>query len=145
MKQLGQKYIKYLFFFITILFIFNGCDNINDSQIPDVPFTINIDLNIRNDLTVPGNSMLFPNYGYGGVIVTCGPSGEYYAYDAACTYEIRQSCKIKNEGITGTCECCGSQFLLIYEAFPTSGPAAAPLRQYQVSRVNSFTLRVYNY
>ena len=67
-----------------------------------------------------------------------------YAYDATCTYEISQTCKVKNEGVLGTCSCCGSEFFLTGGAYPASGPAAAPLRQYNVSQVNSFTLRVYN-
>jgi Rieske Fe-S protein len=145
MKQLGQKWAKYFIIFITVVLIFNGCEKINDSQIPNVPFTLEINLIIMNDLTVPTNSRYFPNIGFGGVIVSCESPGVYYAYDAACTHEINQSCKIKNEGILGTCECCGSQFLLIYEAYPTSGPAPAPLKQYKVAQVNSFTLRVYNY
>lgn len=120
-----------------------SCEDVNDSQIPDVPFSFTINLNHYNDLTIPGNSRLFP-FGFGGVIVTCDPSGTHYAYDAACTFEAKQSCKVKNNGLTGICECCGSEYLLIYEAYPSSGPAPAPLKQYQVANVNSFTIRVYN-
>lgn len=144
MRQLRQKCVKYLFFYLLILLIFNGCDKINDSQIPDVPFSFIIDLNITNDLLVANNSHYFPGVGFAGLIVTCESPGIYYAYDAACTHEINQSCKVKNEGIIGTCECCGSQFLLIYEAYPTSGLAAEPLKQYQVSKSGN-SLRVYNY
>ena len=68
----------------------------------------------------------------------------YYAYDATCTYEISQSCKVVNTGVVGECGCCESKFLFTGGAFPAGGPAAAPLRQYQVSKLNSFTLRVYN-
>ncbi len=145
MVQPGQKFIKYLLFFLLFFLTFNGCEKINDSQVPDIPFSFTIDLNIRNELLTSDNSYYFPNVGFAGVIVTCESPGIYYAYDAACTNEIRQSCKVKNEGILGTCECCGSQFLLIYEAYPTSGLAAAPLKQYQVSQINSSTIRVYNY
>lgn len=144
MTQLGLKSTKYLIFFLLTFFIFNGCDKVNNSQVPDVSFYLNIDLNISNGLTIPGNSMYFPNYGFGGVIVSCESPGVYYAYDATCTYEVSQSCKIKNDGILGTCECCGSQFVLLYDAYPSTGPAAAPLKQYQVSQVGASTLRVYN-
>ena len=144
MAQFRLKRAKYLIFFLAIFFIFNGCEKINDSQVPDVSFTFNIDLNILNDLTIPGNSRYFPHVGFGGVIVSCESPGVYYAYDATCTYELSQTCKIKNEGLLGTCSCCGSKFVLLYEAYPSSGPAAAPLKRYQISQVNSFTIRVYN-
>lgn len=123
-----------------------SCDKEQNSEVPNFPVDLTINLNIHNELTVPGNSKYFsgPYTGFGGVIVYCEIPGSYYAYDATCTHEISQSCKIINEGVLGTCECCDSQFVLIGGAFPSKGPAAAPLRQYQVSMVNSFMLRVYN-
>jgi Rieske Fe-S protein len=69
---------------------------------------------------------------------------EYYAYDATCTHEISQSCKVVNSGVLGECPCCESKYIFTGGAYPAEGPAAAPLRQYQVSKVNNFTLRVYN-
>ncbi len=135
---------KYLFIFIFLLFSVSSCDKNIDSVVPDIPFSFTINLNIIADLTIPGNSVFFPNIGFGGVIVYCELPGTYYAYDATCTYEISQNCKIKNSGVLGTCSCCESQFLLMGGAYPAKGPAAAPLKQYQVSNVNSFTLRVYN-
>ncbi|PIF06340.1 MAG: hypothetical protein CSA36_02305 [Draconibacterium sp.] len=122
----------------------NSCKKIQDSQVPDVPFSFTIDLNILNELTVPGNSVYFPGIGFGGVIVYCEMPDSYYAFDATCTYEINQNCIIENEGVLGTCSCCGSQFMLIGGGSPAKGPAPAPLRQYYITQVNSFTLRVYN-
>jgi Rieske Fe-S protein len=142
MGQLVLKTAKYFIFYILIA-VTVSCDKVQDSQIPNVPFSFTINLNIANDLTIPGNSAFFPG-GYGGVIVYCELSGQYFAFDATCTYEISQTCKIENEGVLGTCSCCESQFILIGGAFPSKGPAAAPLKQYNVSQVNSFTLRVYN-
>lgn len=140
--QLVLKSGRFLFFFF-ILFS-NSCDKIQDSQVPDVPFSFTINLTIANELTIPGNSMYFPGAGYGGVIVYCEMTDIYYAFDATCTHEIRQTCKVVNSGVLGECSCCKSKFLFTGGAYPASGPAAAPLRQYQVSKVNSFTLRVYN-
>ena len=144
MKQLVLKSGKYFFLFIFLITISVSCDKIQDSQVPNVPFTFTINLNIANELTIPGNSMFFPGPGYGGVIVYCELPDTYYAYDATCTYEISQTCKVKNEGVLGTCSCCGSEFFLTGGGFPASGPAAAALKLYNVSRVNSFILRVYN-
>jgi nitrite reductase/ring-hydroxylating ferredoxin subunit len=135
---------KYLFLVILFFAIFNSCNKIQDSQVPDIPFSFTINLTIANELLIPGNSMYFPGGGFGGVIVYCEMPDVYYAYDATCTYEINQSCKVVNTGVVGECGCCESKFLFTGGAFPASGPAAAPLRQYQVSKLNSFTLRVYN-
>jgi Rieske Fe-S protein len=143
MRQLVLKRAKYFIFYILIA-ITVSCDKIQDSNIPNVPVAFTINLNIANGLTIPGNSIFIPNEGFGGVIVYCELPGQYFAFDATCTYEISQTCKIANEGVLGTCSCCESQFILIGGAFPSKGPAAAPLKQYNVSQVNSFTLRVYN-
>lgn len=140
-----MKIGKYLFFFFVMISVSYSCDDIQDSEIPNVPFSFEINLNIANELGIPGNSLYFPNIGFGGVIVYCEMQNSYYAFDATCTYELSQNCKIVNEGALGTCSCCESQFILIGGAFPASGPAAAPLKQYNVSKVNDFTLRVYNY
>jgi nitrite reductase/ring-hydroxylating ferredoxin subunit len=144
MRQMIMNHRKYLIFSLIFLLSANSCDKVRDSLVPDIPFSFTINLNIINELTIPGNSVYFPNVGYGGVIVYCEQPETYYAFDATCTNEISQNCKIKNEGILGTCSCCGSQFILISGAYPSKGPATAPLKQYRVSNVNSFTLRVYN-
>lgn len=143
MKQLVQKYRKYLFIVITLMIFSVSCDTI-DSQVPDVPFSFTINLNNYNTLQVPGNSMYFPGAGFGGVIVTCETYDSYFAYDATCTNELSQNCKLKIDGVLGVCPCCESKYVLYYAAYPSSGPAIAPLKQYNIAYVNSFTLRVYN-
>lgn len=143
MRQLLLEIGKYLFFFIVLLTASSSCDEI-ESQIPDVlrPFTIN--LNLYNELQNPGSSVYFPREGFGGVIVSCLSSGEYYAYDASCTHEINQTCHVEPDGLIGTCLCCKSQFQLMYSAYPIEGLAATPLRQYKISVLGGNTLRVYN-
>jgi Rieske Fe-S protein len=142
--RLGLKRGKFLFFLLLVFLVTNSCDKIQDSQVPSVPFSFTIDLIIANDLQVPGNSMYFAGGGYGGVIVYCADLNEYYAYDATCTYEVKQTCQVVNSGVLGECSCCESQFLLTGGAYPAKGPAAAPLRNYNVSKVSDFVLRVYN-
>jgi Rieske Fe-S protein len=142
--RLVYKSGKFLFFFFILFSITNSCDKIQDSQVPNVPFTLTINLTINNELTIPGNSKFFPGVGYGGVIVYCELPDSYYAFDATCTHEISQNCKVVNSGVLGKCSCCKSEFILLGGGYPASGLAAAPLKQYSVSRVNSFTLRVYN-
>jgi Rieske Fe-S protein len=143
MKQLFIKNGKYFFFFFVFIQFSYSCNTI-DSQVPDVSFSFTINLNIYNDLKIPGNSVYFPGVGFGGVIISCETFDSYYAYDATCTNELSQNCVLKNDGVLGTCPCCKSQYVLYYAAYPSSGPAVAPLKQYNISNVNSFTLRVYN-
>jgi Rieske Fe-S protein len=142
--QLVLKSGRFLFFFFILFSISNSCDKIQDSQVPDVPFSFTINLTIANELTIPGNSMYFPGAGYGGVIVFCEMTDTYYAFDATCTHEINQTCKVVNSGVLGECSCCESKFLFTGGGYPAKGPAAAPLRQYNVSRMSSVMLRVYN-
>jgi len=134
---------KILFFFVLFLSV-GSCDKIQDSQVPDVPFSFTINLAIDNELTFPGSSKFYPFAGYGGVIVYCESIDTYYAYDATCTYEVSQTCKVVNTGILGECKCCKSKYIFTSNASPATGPAAAPLRQYNVSKLSSVTLRVYN-
>jgi Rieske Fe-S protein len=142
--QLVLKRGRFLFFFVILFLATYSCDKIQDSQVPSVPFSFTINLTIANELTIPGNSLFFPGAGYGGVIVFCEMPDSYFAFDATCTYEINQTCKVVNSGVLGECSCCKSKYLFSGGAYPAKGPAAAPLRQYNVSKVNSFTLRVYN-
>lgn len=143
MSQVVRKCGKYLFFFVLLVLINASCDEI-DSQIPDVPVRLTINLNIYNELTIPGNSILFEQAGFGGVIVSCEQPGVYFAYDAACTNEISNTCTIQNDGFLGTCSCCESKFILSGSAYPSEGPAAAPLKQYNISVLGGTTIRVYN-
>lgn len=143
MTQLVSKYRKFFLLALMAIFLNSSCDSDKYSLIPDVPVSLTINLNIVNDLTVPGNSAFFPGAGFGGIVVYCELPGSWYAFDAACTHELSSSCRVKNEGITGICPCCGSQFVFL-GGTPTKGPAARPLKAYPVSVMNSSTIRVYN-
>uniref|UniRef100_UPI003217E100 QcrA and Rieske domain-containing protein n=1 Tax=uncultured Draconibacterium sp. TaxID=1573823 RepID=UPI003217E100 len=134
---------KYLLLFILLTAITFSCDEI-ESQVPEVPVNFTISLDLFNELQNPGSSVYFPKAGFGGVIVSCHVVGEYYAYDATCTHEISQSCHLTPDGLLATCPCCESQYSLFYTASPISGPASAPLKQYNVSFLGGNTLRIYN-
>ena len=144
MKQVNLKYVKYFVFSILLMSVSISCDKTQNTPIPYVPVSFNINLTIANDLTVPGNSVYFPNVGYGGIVVYCELPGSYYAFDATCTYEVSRTCIVQNNGVMAECPCCESQFVLLSGAYPSKGPAEMPLKQYNVSLVNEFTLRVYN-
>jgi nitrite reductase/ring-hydroxylating ferredoxin subunit len=154
MRQLVLKVGKYFIFFLFLALGAPSCDKINESPIPDVYVSFTVNLNIYNDLNVPGNAMYFPGPGFGGVIVSCFEPGLYYAFDATCTNEASRSCLVlKNEEFEHCpclfqdfileCNCCGSQFSRI-DGSLFNGPASRPLKHYNVSLINNNTLRIYN-
>ena len=159
MKQLVLKSGKYFFLFIIMIVIAVSCDKVQDSQVPNIPFSFEVNLSNNNVLNTPGNAMFFPGVGYGGVIVYCfSASEEFYAYDATCTHELSTTCVVlKDENINPklcpcllnsfivTCECCESKFgVADGAAYPMDGPAIAPLKHYRTT-VSGNVLRVYNY
>jgi len=144
MMQLVSNRWKYLFIFLILQFSVFSCRKEQNTIIPYVPVSFTVNLNIVNDLNVPGNSVYFPGVGYGGIVVYCEVPGSYYAFDATCTNEVSNTCIVKNVGVLGTCPCCGSQFIFLSGAYPSKGPAELPLKQYNVSQLNNSTLRVYN-
>jgi nitrite reductase/ring-hydroxylating ferredoxin subunit len=139
-----RKVVRILIVWLITALFFAACDKEKHRVIPYVPVYLTINLNIVNELMVPGNSVFFGGQGYGGIVIYCfDPGNIYYAYDGACTYEISNSCRVKNEGVLATCSCCGSQFLLMGNAYPSKGPASFPLQEYQTS-VSGNTLRIFN-
>ena len=129
---------------LNFLTVFLSCDKLNNSPVPYVNVNFAVNLNIVNELNIPGTSVCFPHYGYGGVIIYCELPGSYLAFDATCTEEISSDCRLKNDGVVAECPCCGSTFILIDNGYPGKGPATIPLKQYHVSLINNFELRVYN-
>ncbi|PIF03221.1 MAG: hypothetical protein CR987_00515 [Draconibacterium sp.] len=129
-----MKITKKIILICFFSFFLACCDKETASVIPDYPVHFFIDLNIVNDLQIPGNSVYFPNQGYqgAGVIVYCESQGSYFAYDATCTNEVNSSCRLKNEGLTAQCSCCDSKFILV-GGNVLSGVAVAPLKQYRTS------------
>lgn len=144
MRQLVLKRGKYLFSFLFLVLFLPSCDKVNESPIPDVYVSFTVNLVIANELNVPGNSVFYPGVGFGGIIISCEAPGSWYAFDAACSYEASRSCIVENDGVLADCPCCGSQFVLLGGAYPTEPPATMPLKPYNVSLMNSTTLRIYN-
>ena len=133
---------RIIFLLVTIMTLF-CCDDERYQIVPYVPVSFTINLNIWNDLTVPGNSVYFEGPGFAGVVVYCEFPGSYYAFDAACTYEISRDCRITCDGVVATCPCCKSQFVLLSGGNPIKTPASKPLQPYHVSVINNL-LRIYN-
>jgi nitrite reductase/ring-hydroxylating ferredoxin subunit len=141
--------------FLLLLTIFppqmQSCSSDSQDYVPYVSFLLNINLSLINNLKVPGYSMKFSDYGYGGVIVFCeyydntSPAqSTYHAYDATCTYELSadSTLEVTDNGSIATCPYCGSEVSL-FDGYPTKGPATRALRSYSTYLYDE-TLRVKN-
>ena len=141
---------KITIFAIIVLFAVN-CSKDQNSFLQYVRVNMYIPLATFNHLKIPGNSVLFQNEGYKGIIVVCVDpnSNQYNAFDACCPYEKDYSGivtiqPIKNlptppntvfsSDFYGKCNKCGSEFNLIGSGQPTAkGPATHYLQSYNIS------------
>jgi len=139
----SQSIFSFLLFIVLLLNF--SCGEKREEYIPYAYVNFTVDLNINNDLTTPSVSMIYPYEGYGGVIIYCSyydysapDKSIYYAYDAACTLEISDTCSIVNEGegIFGECPCCHTTYEFS-TGYPIEGEALYPLKSYNISISNN--------
>ena len=140
MKQHLATVFKSVFIGISLLLGTNSCDEEYDSVIPYVPVNMNINPTSYIELNIPGGYVEFKNAGCGGIMVfqdMAGSENTFFAFDAACTYEVSSLVRIVPDGIgtgTATCPVCKSQYILFGgSGSPVKGPAIEPLRQYRTS------------
>jgi Rieske Fe-S protein len=129
--------------FSTIGFLMLTCKGVDDDVIPYVKIDIN-PINI-NDPTYWDfmhenfGCILIENTGYegNGIVLYKAGENEFKAYDATCTYEIKEGCSmvINDSTFYGNlrCSCCGSKFDLNNYGYPAKGQARYPLKSYRVS------------
>ncbi len=144
MQRLYKGYFRNFILVASVVLTILACDDEVQSVIPNVPFSFTVNLSIVNELTIPGNSVYFSGGGFGGVIIYCELPGSYYAFDATCTNEASTTCRVKNDGVVGTCPCCGSQFIFPGGGYASKGPAAQALKPYRVNMMSNNIIRVYN-
>ncbi len=146
----------FLFLLILTFILSQSCkDNIND----DVPYvSIDIVLDLQADLSYVGVSetaILTPDPQGSGVLsfssskyspITLGQFiqgngliiyrlaiDEFVVYDITCTYKASTDyCALEMDDtwLIPKCPCCGSEFNILLEGSPVSGPAALALKQY---------------
>lgn len=146
---------------VILIFFAVNCSKDQNSFLPYTKVDLYLPLANYNHLTVSGNSILFKNAGYRGVIVVCvSPDlGLYYAYDACCPYEKDYSGVVEIEAIKnlttpdnlvyssafyGICNKCGSKFNLMGSGQPVSGSLATHYLQNYTINVSSNYLSVTN-
>jgi hypothetical protein len=129
----GEIFLLPVLFLLTLF----SCDK-REEYIPYTYVNFSIDLNINNNLSTPGYSEIFPEPGYGGVIIFCEnydyitPGNSiFHAFDATCTYEVSDTCVLTNEGNSfyGECPCCHSKYEFV-TGIPIEGVAVYGLKSY---------------
>jgi hypothetical protein len=125
------KLLKSSFLFVLLALITSCDDDAVDSQLPYV--YVNVVINTNNiqfdDLRTRGYTYL--QEGYRGIILKKFSSGEYSAFERACTYQPENDCgvvEVHSSGFYMEDKCCNSTF--DFEGYPTSGPARVKLREY---------------
>ncbi len=141
MVQFSGKVYKTVLICFFILTGINGCKDDYTSVIPYVYVNENFNATSHIEFNIPGGSVYFKSYGFGGVIVfrdQIDSSNPFLAFDAACTHEVSSTCRVvatEGSGIA-KCPCCGSEFILFGgNGSPTKGPAIEPLKQYRTTYV----------
>lgn len=148
---------KLFLFLLIIAFVFNvSCKDTNKDNVPYVPVGIVLDL--QADLSHLGvgecatltpdaqnfgvlrfSLSNFPEISLGqqvlgnGLILYRNGTTEFSAYDITCTFNATADyCALEMDDtwLVPECPCCGSEFNIMLEASPVSGPASFPLKQY---------------
>ncbi len=132
-----------------IIILAANCSKDENTFLPYKKVYLPIPLATYNHLKIPGNSILFQDHGFKGVIVACvNPDiNQYYAYDACCPYEKDYSGVVVSEptpglqtprgtvyssDFFGICSKCGSKFNLMGSGQPVKGPAVKYLQMYNI-------------
>lgn len=136
MVQLSRHISKAILICFFISIGINGCKKDYTSVIPFVYVDFPFNPASYIELNIPGGSVFFPQYGFGGLIVFKdfeGSSTPLLAFDAACTHEISSTTRVAVDGSgVAICPKCKSQFILFGGGgSPVTGPASEPLKQYQ--------------
>ena len=134
--------IKYNCLVFSLAIFLGSCNDNVISSIPDFPVYLNLNLTstyptFRNSynksLTFETVILATDRVGYGGILVYTGFDGNYYAFDMACPYEVKQSIRVHPNGLgQAVCEGCGSVFDIGYgNGYPASGKAKEALKRYK--------------
>jgi len=137
-------------FTIILISLLTACNKDNKHPIPDIPIyveAINIYDPEYNALAQPFGKFLLKDVGYlnNGIIVVNLGNDEFKAYDATCTYELKEGCNVEiDEGssLLVKCSCCDSKYEITYGAV-SQGPSNIPLKEYNTIFSDGI-LRIYN-
>jgi len=136
--------IKHLLFSAFLTTTLVSCYDNVISSIPDYPVNLNLDLtttyptfrnSVNQFLLFETRIKEYDRVGFGGILVSTGFDGNYYAFDMACPYEAKYNVRVyPNEIGQAVCESCGSVFDISYGiGNPSTGPATETLKRYRAT------------
>ncbi|MFZ4402043.1 MAG: hypothetical protein ACOYO1_18585 [Bacteroidales bacterium] len=128
-----MKKICFLFLLLFYFSSFFSCSKDENETIPYVyvNFSIQPNSTVYQKLNTVGGWEYITG-GYNGIVVYRLSQDEFVAFDRACPYDYKNSCRIVVESsFTTTIDsCCGSRFLL-NDGSPFKGPASVSLKKYK--------------
>jgi nitrite reductase/ring-hydroxylating ferredoxin subunit len=128
-----MKKICFLFLLLFYFSSFFSCSKDESETIPYVyvNFSIQPNSTVYQKLNTVGGWEYITG-GYNGIVVYRLSQDEFVAFDRACPYDYKNSCRIVVESsFTTTIDsCCGSRFLL-NDGSPFKGPASVSLKKYK--------------
>jgi hypothetical protein len=133
--------LRLFFLIIVSTLLFFGCNQNHPVPEVRVNFYISLSNPMFYNLNTVGGSVLIPNEGYKGVIITRTDFSQFEAYDATCTYDPQNDwgrVVIQGAGMYAKDTVCGSSFMLSYGGYRVDGPATIPLKMY-VAEYNQFS------
>ena len=83
-----------------------------------------------------GSTKIIANEGYRGIVLYREADLIFHAYDMTCTeFPEHDEAVEEDKDFVGVFECpeCGSTYVLMNGAYPNSGPAEYPLKEYHTS------------
>jgi len=98
------------------------------------------------ELNAVGNAVFYDYEGYKGIIIFRKSMDEFLVFDRCCSYDPTTECEIvekTDDSYLVKCDCCGSIYSL-YDGYPLEGPAALPLKSYNLTFDGNNTLHIYN-
>lgn len=141
-----SKLFRLCAFTFLLMSAIAGCDDSDDEG--QIPFAI-VDetINLNNFEFLPLKTLggfVTINAGVRGIIIYRESNSVYRAFEKNCSYQPLDACadvEVDQSGLFLIDPCCGSKFN--FQGFPTEGPAARPLLEYQ-SNLSGNTLRITN-
>lgn len=135
---------------LIFILIFAGCkkdDQNNQSQVPNIPtdITININLPSYSPLNNVGG-FAYAQGGSKGIVIYRVGLDQFAAFDRHCTYQVNNGCTIEVEDgtLAADLECCESIFEIV-NGTPVEGLAERPLLAYNTQfNPNANILRIFN-
>jgi hypothetical protein len=113
-----------------------SCETNRGQIIPYVKVYVDLDLYAELGNMGIGTTKIIPDAGYRGIVLYRESDLVFHAYDMTCTeYPEHDEAVVEHKEFVGIFECpeCGSTYVMVNGAYPSSGPAEYPLVEYHTA------------